>query len=140
MYRANRGGGEPVTLRQKYLKVLSALLPAGAVGAALLLGSAGSATAKQEPVRLQPQTGDEARVSDRLAAIRGAVSEIAGSHHAAARDGSQLAWWGNWRNGGGGYGVWRNGGWRNAGWLNGGWRNGGAAWRNGGWPNFWRNW
>jgi rSAM-associated Gly-rich repeat protein len=129
-----------VTLRWKYLNILSALLPAGAVGASLLLGSAGTATARQEPDQLQPRTADEARVSDRLAAIRGAVSEFAGGHDPAKNGGQQLAWWGNWRNGGGGYGVWRNGGWRNGGWLNGGWRNGGAGWRNGGWPNFWRNW
>jgi rSAM-associated Gly-rich repeat protein len=128
-----------VTLRRKYLKILSALLPAGAVGASLLLGSAGTATAKQESDRLQPRTTSGERVSDRLAAIRGAVSEFVGGHGPAENDSQQLAWWGNWRNGGG-YGVWRNGGWRNGGWLSGGWRNGGAGWRNGGWPNYWRNW
>jgi rSAM-associated Gly-rich repeat protein len=122
-----------VTLRRKYSEILSAIVPVGAVGAWLLLGSAAPATAKADPARLQPHAGGEARVSDRLAAIRRAVSEVTGSAGEATRDGPQLAWWGNWRNGGGGFGAWRNGGWRNGGWLNGGWRNGG-------WPNFWRNW
>jgi rSAM-associated Gly-rich repeat protein len=131
-----------VSLRQKYLKILSSIVPVGAVGASLLLGSVASATAKPDPARLQPRAYDEARVSDRLAAIRQAVSEVAGSGGDSTKNGQQLAWWGNWRNGGWGGGGWRNGGWgwRNGGW---GWRNGGwgaGGWRNGGWPNFWRNW
>lgn len=44
----------------------------------------------------------------------------------------QTFWWGNWRNGGWGPGVWHN--WGNGGWPN--WRNG---WGNGGWHN-WHNW
>jgi rSAM-associated Gly-rich repeat protein len=133
-------GGNAVTLRQKYLKVLSAIVPVGAVGAALLLGSVVPAPAKPEPAGLQPRAYGEVRVSERLAAIRRAVSEVTGGDRETAKDGRQFAWWGNWRNGGGGWGAWRNGGWRNGGWLNGGWRNGGGFWRNGGWPNFWRNW
>jgi len=41
-------------------------------------------------------------------------------------------WWGNWRNGGWGPGMWHN-------WGNGGWRNWGNGWGNGGWHN-WHNW
>jgi len=128
-----------VTLRQKYLKILATIVPVGAFGTSLLLGSVAPAAAKEDPLKLQPRAY-EVRVSDRLAAIRRAVSEVAGSDGEAAKEGWQLAWWGNWRNGG----AWRNGGWgggwRNGGW-GGGWRNGGwgAGWRNG-WPNFWRNW
>jgi len=66
---------------------------------------------------------DQIRVSERLAAIREAVSDAASPSALNTRQ--QLAWWA-WRNGGGGR---RNGGAR---------RNGG--WRNGGWHNFWRNW
>jgi rSAM-associated Gly-rich repeat protein len=128
-----------MTLRQKYLKILSAIVPLGAVGASLLLGSAAPAKAKDHPSRLQPSAYGEVRVSERLVAIRRAVSEVTGGG-ATGKNEQQQAWWGNWRNGGGGAGAWRNGGWRNGGWLNGGWRNGGGGWRNGGWPNFWRNW
>jgi rSAM-associated Gly-rich repeat protein len=131
-----------VTLRQKYLRILSSILPAGALGASLLLGSAATAAAKDDPAASQPRASDAVRVSERLAAIRQAVSDVADNSRGEAKDGRQVAWWGNWRNGGGGWGAWRNGGggwggWRNGGWRNGGWRNGG--WHNG-WPNYWRNW
>jgi rSAM-associated Gly-rich repeat protein len=121
-----------VTLRRKYRRILSSILPAGAVGAALLLGAAVPGVAREDP----DLATDRAPVADRLAAIRQAVSEVAGGNSRPAATGRQLAWWGNWRNGGG-WGAWRNGGGWGA-WRNGGWRNGG--WRNGGWPNFWRNW
>jgi rSAM-associated Gly-rich repeat protein len=116
--------------RQKYLKILSGLLPVSAAGVSLLLGSSAPAEAAQHPV--QPRAADQGRIADRLAAIRDAVSDVAGP--GASTGGKELAWWA-WRNGGGG--AWRNGGWRNGGWRNAGWRNGG--WGNG-WPNFWRNW
>ena len=118
-------------LRQKYLKILSAMLPAGAVGVSLMLGAA-PAAADRSPSSVQSQAAGRTRVSERLAAIRDAVSDVAAP--GALKTGERLAWWA-WRNGGGG--GWRNGGggWRNGG---GGWRNGG--WHNGGWRNFWRNW
>jgi rSAM-associated Gly-rich repeat protein len=126
-----------MVLRQKYLKILSGLLPAGGLSALLALGAAVPAAADPEPAQLQPPAANHARVGDRLAAIREAVGDVAGA--TAAPAGEQVAWWA-WRNGGGG---WRNGGgaWRNGG---GGWRNGGGAWHNGGWrngpwSNFWRN-
>jgi rSAM-associated Gly-rich repeat protein len=120
-------------LREKYLKILSGMLPAGAVGVSLMLGSAAPAAADQDPARSQPPAAEPSGVSDRLAAIRDAVSSI--DYPKASQAGEQVAWWA-WRNGGGG---WRNGGaaWGNGGWRNGGWRNGG--WRNGPWSNFWRN-
>lgn len=109
-------------LRQKYLKILSGMVPAGAVGMSLVLGAAAPAAADQDPSVQSPASG-QTGVSERLAAIRDAVSDVANPK--ALKKGEQLAWWA-WRNGGGG---WRNGGF---------WRNGG--WRNGGWRNFWRNW
>jgi rSAM-associated Gly-rich repeat protein len=126
-----------VTLRQKYRKILSAIAPAGALGASLLLGSVAPGTATEDPLGWQPRAAGAVPVADRLAAVRQAASDLAGSNRGTGRSEQQLAWWGNWRNGGGGWWGpgWRNGGW---GWRNGGWRNGG--WRNGGWPNFWRNW
>jgi rSAM-associated Gly-rich repeat protein len=128
-----------VTLRQRYLKILSAIVPVGAVGASLLLGSVAPGAAKEDPVRSQPRADGGPPVADRLAAIRQAVSDLAGSG-GATKDGQRLAWWGNWGNGGGRAGAWRNGGWGGPGWRNvrPGWRNGG--WRNGPWSNFWRNW
>ena len=133
-----------MSLRRKYLRILSALLPAGAVGAALALTAAEPAAAEPAPATLQPGAANPDGVAARLAALRDAVSRIDGAGLSPAD--RQLAWWA-WRNGGGGWrkggGAWRNGGgaWRNAG---GGWRNGGGGWGNGGWrngpwSNFWRN-
>jgi hypothetical protein len=113
-----------MSLRRKYVQILSAILPAGALGASLLLAAAPPSEAKQNPMGSQPAAADKALVSARLAAIRDAVSEVIGPA-TAAEDEQQLAW-GNW---------WRNGGWRNGGWRN--WRNG---WGNGGWHNWWHNW
>jgi hypothetical protein len=64
---------------------------------------------------------DRSTVAERLAAIRQAVSDVAGDAD-KLRPGEQQLAWGNW---------WRNGGWRNGGWGN---------WRNGGWHNWWHNW
>jgi hypothetical protein len=109
-----------MSLRQKYRRVLSELLH-GAVGLTFLLGSTTPGAAGQPP---QPAVSDHFSVSERLAAIRQAVSDVAGNISEARESELQLAW-GNWRNGG-----WRNGGWRN-------WGNG---WHNGGWHNWWHNW
>ena len=40
-----------MSLRQKYLKILSEIMPAGAVGVSLLLGSAAPGDAAQHPAR-----------------------------------------------------------------------------------------
>jgi rSAM-associated Gly-rich repeat protein len=131
-----------MSLRQKYLRILAGIVPIGAAGVSLLLGSAAPVAADQGPAAAQARPADAAPVSERLAAIRDVVSDVAGSAAKAAETRQQLAWvaWrngggGGWRNGGGG---WRNGGggWRNGG---GGWRNGGGAWGNGGWHNGWHN-
>ncbi|HEY1261678.1 MAG TPA: hypothetical protein VGF34_20705 [Stellaceae bacterium] len=127
-----------MSLRQKYLNILASILPAGAAGLSLLLGSTIPASAELDSAAAD-LASVEASVAARLAAIRDAVSETTGANATAAKP--QLAWWANggWRNGGGG---WRNGGvWRNGGW---GWHNGGWGWHNGGWHNgwhnYWRNW
>jgi hypothetical protein len=114
-----------MSLRQRYLKILSQIMPAGAVGVSLLLGSAAPGDAAQRPAASQPKAADPSTVAERLAAIRQAVSGIAGDA-VRSRPGEQLLAWGNW---------WRNGGWRNGGWGN--WRNG---WHNGGLHNWWHNW
>ncbi len=118
-------------LQQKYLKILSRIAPAGAVGVSLLLGSAAPSAASQGPSGLQPQAVPQAGVSERLAAIRDAVSTAA--EHDAATNGHnrdlRLAWGNWWRNGGWGGRPWGGWGWPN--WNN--WRN----WNN--WNNWWRN-
>jgi hypothetical protein len=96
---------DALSSRQKYLKILSNLAPAGAQGL----------------------TTQEERVSERLAAIREAVSVAAEADAAAATPEERLAW-GNWGWGGG----WR-GGWGFPNWGNGfpNFRNWGNGWGNG---------
>ena len=115
-----------MSLRQKYLGVLAELIPAGIVGASMLLGSAASSSASEHPPGLQPRAS--AAVSERLAAIRDAVSALAQEDTTLGKDNLHLAWGNLWRNWGWGR-PWRWG-WPN--WPN--WRN----WNN--WPNWWRNW
>ena len=123
-----------MSLRQKYVKILSSIVPAGAVGVSLLLGSTAPSVANEHPAGMQPSAADADRVSERLAAIREAVSAVAGPEHGAANpaDGNLRLAWGNWwRNGGWGWDrPWGGFGWPN--WNN--WHN----WNN--WNNFWRNW
>jgi hypothetical protein len=113
-------------LRQLYFKVLFEIMPAGAVGVSVLLGSAATGDAAQHPAVSQSSAAERFTVAERLTAIRQAVSDVAGDA-VKSRPGEQQLAWGNW---------WRNGGWRNGGWGN--WRNGG--WHNGGWHNWWHNW
>jgi hypothetical protein len=118
---------ETVSLRQKYLTTLTYLAPAGAVGMSMALGAAAPAAASTAqpaaPDSLQPPalTASPA-ISERLAALREAVSALDREREAAAKSEGKLAW-GNW---GGGWGW----GWPN--WPN--WHN----WRN--WGNWFRNW
>src|SRR5439155_25828594 len=98
-------------LRRRYVKILSRIFPAGAVGASLLLAAAALGEAKENPAGSQPSAADKALVSERLAAIREAVSEVVGPPAQPRAAEQQLAW-GNWRNGGwrsGGGGKWRQG-------------------------------
>ncbi len=115
-------------LRQTYLKVMSAIIPAGAVGASLLLGSALPGIAAERPV-----AASDPPVSARLAAIREAVFVVVGPEALAKQPDRnlQLTWgnrWNNW-----GWSGPRRRGWGAPRWNN--WRNG---WPN--WNNFWRNW
>lgn len=121
-----------MSLKQKYVKVLSGILPAGAVGMSLLLGSTAPTAASEHPTTAQPFS-DRDPVAERLAAIREAVSAVAdtGGKDAEPGDGNLRLAWGNWWNGGWGWGrPWGGWGWPN--WNN--WRN----WNN--WNNWWRNW
>src|SRR6516164_6408980 len=113
-----------MSLREKYVKILSRILPAGALGVTLLLGATGPSDANQPPESSQPLASGQDRVSERLAAIRAAVSAVVDPVDKEAKPGDgnlQLAW-GNWWNGGWGWPNWPN------------WRN----WNN--WNNWWRNW
>jgi|SRR5271166_227475 len=116
-----------MSLREKYVKIFSEIFPAGAMGVSLLLGSAAPGDANQSPISSQPTASEISNISERLAAIRYAVSDL--SPVVEPADGEQQLAWGNW---------WRNVGWRGPGWRNWGWR--GPGWRNGGWPNWWHNW
>ncbi len=110
-------------MHRKYLSLVSSLVPMGAVGASLLLGSVLTANAAERPIL------PEAPVAERLSAIREAVVVVIGPGALSTEldRNFQLTWrnrWGNWRP------RWNN--WRPR-WTN--WRNG---WPN--WNNFWRNW
>jgi|SRR6266853_1859900 hypothetical protein len=121
-------GGVSMSLRQNYVTILSRILPAGAVGVSVLLGAAAPGGASGHPAASQPSAADEDRVSERLAAIREAVSTVAEEGRGAnPADGNTQLAWGNWWNNFGWYRPW---GWPN--WNN--WRN----WNN--WNNWWHNW
>ncbi|HTX23802.1 MAG TPA: GrrA/OscA1 family cyclophane-containing rSAM-modified RiPP [Steroidobacteraceae bacterium] len=122
-------------------KALSLVLPAGALGASLLLAMSSAQAAGATDVTADG-TAEQPGVAARLQAIRAGVTAIAtpateGSAQFAQSDESQLVptWWGN-----GGWGRWHRG-WGNGGWRF-GWHNGGfgPGWGNGGWPNGWHNW
>src|SRR2546423_1601895 len=133
-----------LSVRQRYRTIVSALLPAGALGMTILLGSSGAQAARESggdpPTSLPPPASG----SQRLGAVRHAVSDALRAEGRVPLEGTEsVAWaniginipflfpfWNNWGNG------WGNGGWRNGGWRNGGWHNGG--WHNG-WHNGWRN-
>jgi rSAM-associated Gly-rich repeat protein len=119
-----------LSLRQKYLNVVSKLASPGALGVAVLLGTAAPGSASQEPVGQQPSATQGERVSDRLAAIRDAVSAVSGTPgQTGVATGEQRLAWGNW---------WRNGGWGGGGWGGYGGYGWGAPWGN--WRNGWNNW
>ena len=126
----------------RLFKALSVVLPAGAVGASVLLAlaSTNAAASTSQNANAAPPNGES--VSTRLQAIRSGISDMTGSatDPTEKSDASAApAWWGN-----GGWGRWRLG-WHNGGWGNGGWHNwGNGGWGNGGWHNgwhnFWHNW
>ena len=120
-----------MSLQKKYLEIVALLAPVGAVGAPLVFGSATLAGESEDAVSIERPAIPSERVSERLAAIRDAVSavEAAGQPNAttppyrlaqavapflqgphwnnAFRPGASPNW-GNWGN----YGQWGNG-WNN---------------------------
>ena len=68
-----------MSLQRKYLKVLSELIPSGAIGVSLLLGAAAPGEATHHAGEARSAAADVSTVSERLAAIRGAVSDITGA-------------------------------------------------------------
>ena len=124
---------------QGYRKILSVLLPAGALGMSILLGSAAAQAAREVPATAPSTVAPPVRVAERLAAIRDAVSDVAiAADRVAPPGGAEQLAWGNWGNAGigigiGGFGIgigvpsWNN-------WSN-GWKN----WKNN-WGNGWNNW
>ena len=130
-----------VSLHRKYLRILSALAPTGAASLSILLASGLQSDAREHPAGTDPAATPAPRVSERLDAIRCAMSEVTSGPGVEATvnvDGDRrLAWFnGGWGNGGIGiflgpaWNDWNN--WHN--WPN--WHN----WSNG-WGNFgWHNW
>ncbi len=131
--------------KDRLLKALYSLLPAGALGVSVMLAAI---PAKAVAVA-KPQDADQAKaeqpVAARLQAIRQGVSAVIGTATTGPASDPNIVkvWWGNGGWGNGGWG-WHNGGWGN-GWHNGGWGNGwhkggwGNGWHNGGWGNGWHN-
>ena len=109
-----------MSLREKYQTVLTQLAPIGAVGVSLALGAAAPAAASEPPTGGQSPATVKEGVSERLAAVRDAISAVDQLRTDAAKADGRLAW-GNW-----GFGF----GWPN--WNN--WHD----WHN--WNNWWRNW
>jgi hypothetical protein len=77
--------------KKKYLGILSGMLTAGAVGIALLLGSATPGDATDHAPDAQPFASGAVGVSERLAAIREAASAVAPSETTAAKGAARLA-------------------------------------------------
>jgi rSAM-associated Gly-rich repeat protein len=125
-----------VSLSDRTLKLVSALLPAGVLGMSVALATTpAKANVKTEP---EPREGapDAGSVANRLQCIRAAVSTVVETGGVAGQSSDpdiRLAWWGNgngrgWGNGGR---AWANGPgprWHNGGFHN--WRNGGRVWIN----------
>lgn len=113
-------------MRTNYLKLMSSIVPLGAVGASLVLGSVLPSAAAERAI------SRKSSVSEQLAAIREAVFVVAGPEELFKQPDPNLQLtWGN---------RWNNWGWNRSRpvrrppvWNN--WRNG---WPN--WNNIWRNW
>lgn len=127
-----------MSLHDKYLRILSALAPSGAVGVSMLLASTVPGVASTNPTSAEPSAAPAPRVSERLDAVRSAMSEVMSGPGVEATvnvDGERkLAWFnGGWGNGGIGiflgppWGNWHD--WNN-------WHNWGNGWHNGGWGNW----
>ena len=121
-----------MSLHRKYLRILSTLAPSGAVGMSILLASSAPSVAREHPT--EPGTPSP-RVSERLDAIRGAMSEVVGQSVVVTQSptGERQMAWGNWGNGG--FGIFLGPPWGNwHDWNN--WHNWGNGWHNGGWGNW----
>jgi len=81
------------------------LVRAGAFGVSLLLGATVPCDAGEPPSTLLPSATQG--MSERLATIREAVSELR-APSINSRESEQRLTWGNW---------WHNGGWHNGGWA-----------------------
>jgi len=112
-----------LSLRLKYQTVLAQLVPAGAVGVSLALGAATPAAASAPATGAQPSAVEKEKVSERLAAVRDAVSALGETTTDIGKADGRLAFW----NGGWGWGYGYGYPWNN-------WHN----WRN--WGNWFRNW
>src|SRR5882762_8098715 len=89
-----------------YRKILSVLLPAGTLGMTILLGSAAAQAAREAPATEPATVAPPAGTAERLAAIRDAVSDLAGvADRLISPDGAEQLAWGNWGNGGVGVGI-----------------------------------
>jgi hypothetical protein len=129
-----------VSAGQRYRRILSVLVPAGAFGMTVLLGSAGAKAAREMPTGPEINQAPPARVAERLAAIRDAMSDVSRFETGTTTgpDGTERLAWHNWRNVG--WPLWSD--WHNKwkdwnnNWHN-GWNNWGNNWNN--WSNGWRN-
>ena len=115
--------------------IVSVLLPAGVLGMSLLLGSAAQAAREASP---GVRSDAAPPVSERLAAIRDAVSDLSGLEPASSPEKAERLAWANWPNINFGvpmpiWPLWND--WHN------GWKNWGNHWHNGwdNWPNGWHN-
>ena len=120
-------------LWQRYRDIISIIVPAGAVGASVLLG-ASVPSAAERPADISSSAPGAAPVSERLAAIREATFAVVEPLNGAGRpdENYHLAWGNRWGNGGWGRPPpgW---GWGRPSWNN--WRNFRPPWN-----NWWRNW
>jgi rSAM-associated Gly-rich repeat protein len=91
---SSQTNGNRAALSKRYLELLTQLMPAGALGVSLVLGAA-LAAASEPKDAYQPTRTDEGAVSERLSAIREAVSSISEQAIEAAKSDGRLAW-GNW--------------------------------------------
>ena len=131
-----------VSAGQRYRRILSVLLPVGALGMSILLGSTGAQADREIPSDSPSRVAPPVRVAERLAAIRDAVSDVAGvdGKPAAVPEGAERLAWHNWANFGIGLPLWSD--WHNK-WKdwnnnwNNGWNNWGNNWKN--WGNGWHN-
>ena len=123
-------------LRKKYLAIISRIVPVGAVGASVLLGSTMASAAADRPAQVQIPAAAVPGVSERLSAIREAVFVVVGPEGAAMHADRDIhpVWGNRWNNWGWGRRPGQR--WGRPAWNN--WRNVGPRRNN--WHNAWRNW